>query len=89
MGVSQSVFEAYRTRVAVAGVPRWKVRLAVAALTLVGMLVLLLLLPLILVAGLLAALWIGYVRFRLWAMSRRGPSDGEGRENVRVLVRDA
>lgn len=86
-----SVFESFRVR----AMPRpglpWRLRLLMAFATLLGLIVFLLLLPVVLFCGLLVAAWIGYVRLRLWLAGLRGgtPIDDDGRENVRVLVRDA
>lgn len=87
----QNVFESFRVRVSQHAVPAWKVRLLTLVAGLIGLVVFLLLLPLILFAAVLIALWLVYVRVRLWAAGRgRGHApDEDGRENVRVLVRDA
>jgi len=86
-----SAFESFRVRMTGGTVPTWKIRLVMALASLVGLVVFLLLLPLVLFVVLLVAVWVLVMRVRLWAAGLRGRSaaDESGRENVRVLVRDA
>ncbi len=89
--VPTSSFDPLRVLLARAGIPFWKVRLGVGAAVILGVLVLLLLLPLVLLLVLVAAAWIGAMRVQLWVAGLRGriAPDSAGRENVRVLPRDA
>lgn len=90
-----SAFESFRVRVGGGTVPAWKVRLVMALASIVGLVVFVLLLPLILFVVILVAAWIAVMRLRLWLAGGRGGSPevdaaaDDGRENVRVLVRDA
>lgn len=86
-----NIFESFRVRVTQQTVPAWKVRLLMAAAMLIGVVVVLLLLPLILFGLLLIAAWVAMVRLRLWVsgLGGRAAADDAGRENVRVLARDA
>lgn len=86
-----SAFESFRVRVSSSTVPAWKVRLVMALAGVVGVVVLVLLLPLLIFLGILAAVWLAAVRLRLWLAGRRGgiAPDDAGRENVRIIVRDA
>ena len=86
-----TIFESFRVGVTQQTVPAWKVRLVMALASLVGVVVVLLLLPLILFALLLIVAWVAVVRLRLWmsGLGRPVVPDDDGRENVRVLARDA
>lgn len=90
-GIPGSMFESFRVRIAQQQVPAWKVRLIGAIASVIGLVVFLLLLPLILFGLLLLGAWIAYVRLRLWLAGARGGEARveDGRENVRVLARDA
>lgn len=89
-----NAFESFRVRVSSSAVPAWKVRLVMALATLVGVVVFLLLLPLLIFVAILVVVWLAAVRLRMWLAGRGGQrdggiDDGEGRENVRIIVRDA
>ena len=84
-------FDPLRAFLARAAIPLWKFRLGVGAAALLGLLVFVLLIPVVLLVALIAVIWLGAARLRLWAAGLRGriAPDSHGRENVRVLPRDA
>jgi len=88
------MFESVQAGAVPQRIPVWKLRVVMAVASLLGLVIFLLLLPLMLFALLLVIVGIGIIRLRLWIAGFRGRGGAgveaqDGRENVRVLVRDA